>query len=143
MHFEIDSVWTAVGSPVLIDDHDVVFPPLPRTAGVYQILSATHFYVGEADHLHRRFGGYRRPGGSADTKFPRTNRRVKRWIVGELEASGPSGVLIELCSTAKIRFGNGDVSQLDLGMKHSRLAIESLVIEQNIRAGRTPVNLLK
>lgn len=143
MRFEVVSIWTVVGNPELIGDRDVAFPDLPRSSGVYRISSATHFYVGEADQLHRRFSGYRRPGGSEETKFPRTNRRVKSWIVGELKAGGPSGVLIELCSTAQIRFENGEASRLDLERKHSRLAIESLVIEQTIRAGLTPVNLLK
>jgi hypothetical protein len=141
MRFEVETSWEMLGSPTLVDGKHLAFPEMPRTHGVYQILTSTHFYVGEAKYLPLRFSGYRNPGGSENTEFPKTNRRVKRWLVAALDEQAT--VRIELCREASVFWELGERSDLDLSRKHTRLVVENLVIEQNCRMGLKPINILK
>ena len=124
--------------PAKLVGRDLVFPQVDKAPGIYRIRSGTSSYVGETTNFFRRFGGFRKPGGNENTIAPRTNRRIQRWLIEELEHGNEP--LIEVCVEAQL-LTEGGQSTLDLSTKDQRLLIENLLIHDERRAGRTLKNL--
>jgi len=138
MYFKIETEWTNLG---LVDrvDEDLVFPSTIPGPAVYRILVGSESYVGETSNLRRRLSNFRRPGGHKDTKVPRTNRRVNRWLLGQLATGNPRPEISYL-DTATLQIGESK-EVLDLSTKDQRLLLENLVIQLERRDGRALQNL--
>ena len=117
----------------------LVFPIAEKLPTVYRIRSGQSVYIGESANLYRRFGGFRRPGGSETTLVPRTNRRVQRWLLEEIQGLG-STPSIELCTQALVETGAVS-TRLNLGEKEHRLLVENLLIFDEKKAGHRLINL--
>ncbi len=128
---------STLGTAKLIG-RELVFPLVDKAPGIYRIRSGTSSYVGETTNFYRRFGGFRRPGGSENTKTPRTNRRIQQWLIKELEQGNEP--LIEVCVDALL-LADGSQTAMDLLAKDQRLLIENLLIHEEKRAGRMLKNL--
>lgn len=134
VHFD----WTPHGT-VEVAAHTIDFRKVSNVPGLYRIdLDDSHTYIGEAVNLHRRFNGYRSPGGSTETLKPRTNRRIQRRI---LEALGAGrDVPVWISTEARVTVG-GDTLPLPLNDKTHRLLVEATAIVLAERDGYTLENL--
>jgi hypothetical protein len=136
----ITFVWTPHPG-VEVDGDTLRFGVTPRVPGIYRIdLADWHTYIGEAADLERRFRNFRSPGGSPDTKAPRTNRRVQRAIIAALEAGRT--VTIRTCSSAWLEM-EGTEAPLGFDVKSNRLLIESAAIVLATDQGWTLENLTR
>ena len=136
----IDFRWRGHGT-VEADAGTIRFEDAPRLPRLYRIdLDEHHRYIGEARSLAGRFGGYRNPGGSANTLVPRTNRRVQRKILEAL-AAGRS-VPVWLCTEAEVTLGRATTA-LSLDNRTHRLLIESAAIVLGAQDGCTLENLAR
>ena len=117
--------WEEVGKITLNGMSDIHVPTALPEPAVYKIQSKVGIYVGETSSLQRRLNNYRKPGGSEDTKKPRTNRRIKRKILGAL----PKGE-VSVLKAVNLRYSrNGEPSvPINLDKKHERLFAENAVI---------------
>jgi hypothetical protein len=138
MRFKIEMDWHDLG-PVICRDDSLVFPPANQGPAVYRILVGSESYVGETSSLRRRLSNFRLPGGHKDTKVPRTNRRVNRWLLGSLATSKPQPH-ISFVDFATLHIGREQVA-LDLSRKDQRLLLENLIIQQELRQGHVLQNL--
>ena len=120
-----------------VSEKGLSFPAADKTATIYRIRSGDSVYIGETTNLYRRFGGFRRPGGSDKTVVPRTNRRVQRWLLTEIQSGNTPS--IEICTEAFVRVATE--SKLDLEQKAHRLLVENLLIHEEQLAGRELINL--
>lgn len=124
MAFVIDFDWTELGEVSLVDGL-LCFPMVGRVPGIYRItLGSQACYIGETSSLQRRFGNYRRPGGSETTNRPRTNRRVNGKIKEQLAAGS---VAVSVCTAATSTI-DGVTNPLDLADKIVRLLLETTAI---------------
>lgn len=121
----IEFNWEEVGKITLNGMSDIHVPTALPEPAVYKIQSKVGTYVGETSSLKSRLGDYRAPGGSEDTKKPRTNRRIKRKILGAL----PKGE-VSVLKAVNLRYSrNGEPSvPINLDKKHERLFAENAVI---------------
>ena len=133
--------WTKIGSVEILTGTDLVFPEAPSSPGVYRFTSGNQIYIGESSNLRRRFGGFRRPGGSPDTKAPRTNRRVNRWLLNVLGESSVSDVSVEICVGGRFGVDRISGSPLDLEVHSGRLLIENAAITEARSLGFELINL--
>ncbi len=138
MEFKIEMEWKYLG-PVCSVDDDLVFPLAIKGPAVYRILAGAELYVGEASNLSRRLSNFRRPGGHIDTKVPRTNRRVNRWLLSSLATGNPQPEISYL-SAATLHIGE-KMECLDLSTKDQRLLLENLAIQHELRDGHALQNL--
>lgn len=138
MEFKIEMEWKYLGLVSSVDD-DLVFPSAIKKPAVYRILAGAESYVGETSNLSRRLSNFRRPGGHKDTKVPRTNRRVNRWLLSHL-ATGYPQPEIRYLDAATLHIGV-KAERLDLSTTHQRLLLENLVIQHELRDGHALQNL--
>lgn len=138
MEFKIEIKWKFLGLVSSVDD-DLVFPMTIKKPAVYRILAGAESYVGETSNLSRRLSNFRRPGGHKDTKVPRTNRRVNRWLLRSLATGNPQPEISYL-NAATLHLGE-KMECLDLSTKDQRLLLENLVIQRELRDGHALQNL--
>ena len=138
MEFKIETEWKYLGPVSRVDD-DLVFPLAIKGPAVYRILAGAESYVGETSNLSRRLSNFRRPGGHKDTKVPRTNRRVNRWLLSSLATGNPQPEISYL-SAATLHIGE-KMECLDLSTKDQRLLLENLAIQHELRDGHALQNL--
>ena len=121
----IEFNWEEVGKITPHEESDIKVPDALHEPAVYMIRSSAGTYVGETSSLQRRLNNYRKPGGNKDTKKPRTNRRIKRKILGAL----PKGE-VSVLKAVNLRYSrNGEPSvPINLDKKHERLFAENAVI---------------
>ena len=121
----IEFNWEEVGKITPHEESDIKVPDALHEPAVYMIQSSAGTYVGETSSLQRRLNNYRKPGGNKDTKKPRTNRRIKRKILGAL----PKGE-VSVLKAVNLRYSrNGEPSvPINLDKKHDRLFAENAVI---------------
>ena len=121
----IEFNWEEVGKITPHEESDIKVPDALHEPAVYMIQSSAGTYVGETSSLQRRLNNYRKPGGNKDTKKPRTNRRIKRKILGAL----PKGE-VSVLKAVNLRYSrNGEPSvPINLDKKHERLFAENAVI---------------
>jgi len=138
MEFKIEMEWKYLGLVSSVDD-DLVFPLAIKKPAVYRILAGAESYVGETSNLSRRLSNFRRPGGHKDTKVPRTNRRVNRWLLSHLATGNPQPEISYL-DAATLHIGV-KTERLDLSTTHQRLLLENLAIQHELRDGHALQNL--
>lgn len=126
--------WEVRGAVGLDSDGKLVFPPLSRLPGVYQIGihggDEWRAYVGETDNLARRFAHYRNPGPSQRTNL-RLNEVLRDHILkgGEADVAIAEGIEVD------------GVSKIDLATKPTRVLLESAALVDLSRRGVPVENL--
>ena len=126
LNITIEFNWEEVGKITLDGTSEIHVPKALREHAVYKIQSKIGTYVGETKDLKRRLGDYRNPGGSRETKKPRTNRRIQQEIINALTTSE----VIVWKATNLNYIKNGDTVPVNLLKKHERLLIENAIINE-------------
>lgn len=112
--------WHRAG-PVTNDGGKLVFPPLPRSPGIYRLTFSglagqPRVYIGESDDLRRRTGNYRNPGPTQQT-----SQRIHQELISHLTAGGT--VTMSLATNAVIE-ADGETTQLPLARRTARVLAE-------------------
>jgi hypothetical protein len=107
----------------------LVFPLLPRSAGVYRLVlsgapdrNRPRVYVGESENLRRRTGHYRRPGPTQQT-----SQRIHDLLGRHLRGGG--AVTMAVATSAAIVAG-GTSRELSLRRKTARVLAEHAALAQ-------------
>ena len=137
---EIEFDWEEVGKITLEGTSDIHVPKAFREHAVYKIQSKVGTYVGETKDLKRRLGDYRNPGGSKETKKPKTNRRIQREIINALAFAE---VIVWKATNIKYVKNGREILPVNLLNKHERLLIENAIINEMNLPGKSNWNYPK
>jgi hypothetical protein len=116
LHFQ----WDAIGMAVL-EGGALHLPPAPSVPGIYKFNIGQTVYVGETDHLPRRFQQYRTPGISQST-----NVRLKARMMEHLALDGD--VAVAIIQSGRIHI-DGRACPTNFSFKSTRLFFESAAVE--------------
>jgi len=123
----VNATWQRAGDIALDDAGGLVFPPMPRSPGVYRISLVEAkgqdrplIYVGETDNLYRRAGHYR---NSSPTQW--TNQRIKEDLLAHFKAGGRAVVAV---ATSAVVEALGESTDLPLDRKTARVLVENAAL---------------